>query len=80
MASIWRWYLARLSAKPLPTKMVTSAVILGSGDVTAQLILAEKEWDARRFVPHTPKHAPIFLFLASLLWNNIHHTINFHVL
>jgi hypothetical protein len=60
MASIWRWYTARLASHPLPTKMVTSSVILGAADVTAQLTLDDKNWDAKRFVFYT--HATMRMF------------------
>lgn len=49
MAALWRYYIAVLERRPVVAKAVSSAVILGGGDVTSQLLLQEESWNYKRF-------------------------------
>jgi hypothetical protein len=49
MAALWRFYLLQLEKRPLTAKAVSSAIILGGGDLTSQLLLKEESWDYRRY-------------------------------
>jgi hypothetical protein len=56
MAALWRWYVTKLSTNPLPTKIVSSGIVVGAGDVIAQLLTKEPTFDYKRYPNIT--HAP----------------------
>ena len=47
---VWSRYLRALEETPMPTKMVTAAVLSGTGDVIAQCIEGTGSFALRRFL------------------------------
>jgi len=50
MSVLWARYLAALETKPLVTKSLTSAFLMGTGDVVAQKLIEKKKWELKRTV------------------------------
>ncbi|KAH7155391.1 putative integral membrane protein, Mpv17/PMP22 family [Dactylonectria estremocensis] len=47
---VFRWYSARLAARPLLTQSVTTAVLFATGDITAQQLVERRGLEKHEFI------------------------------